>query len=74
MHSGNAQIKGGDKGWSHQAVWADADDWFERRQADEQLSELENAERLKKQAAENAVHTAQVLAPVEGQEGSVTVE
>ena len=21
------KIKGGDKGWSHQAVWADADDW-----------------------------------------------
>jgi hypothetical protein len=22
-----AKIKGGDKGWSTQAVWADADDW-----------------------------------------------
>ena len=22
------KIKGGDKGWSHQPVWADADDWW----------------------------------------------
>lgn len=52
------KIKGGDKGWSHQPVWADADDWFEKRQADEELGALENAERLKAQAAENARHTA----------------
>ena len=67
---GAPQVKGGDKGWSHQAVWADADDWFERRQADEQLSELENAERLKAQAAENARHTAQVLGTDGAQEAA----
>lgn len=22
------KIKGGDKGWASQAVWADADDWY----------------------------------------------
>lgn len=54
------QIKGGDKGWSHQPVWADADDWYEKRQVDDELSALENSERLKAQAAENARHTAQV--------------
>lgn len=25
-----SKIKGGDKGWSTQAVWADADDWWGR--------------------------------------------
>jgi hypothetical protein len=25
------KIKGGDKGFSHQPVWADADDWYERQ-------------------------------------------
>jgi hypothetical protein len=25
------KIKGGDKGWSSQAVWADADDWWAAR-------------------------------------------
>lgn len=50
------KIKGGDKGWSHQAVWADADDWFERQEAEDQLSKLEDEQRLKAQKEENAKH------------------
>jgi peptidyl-prolyl isomerase E (cyclophilin E) len=36
-----AKIKGGDKGWASQAVWADADDWYERAEAEQQLAALE---------------------------------
>lgn len=48
------KIKGGDKGWSHQAVWADADDWYEKHLADEELGKLEDEERKKREAAKVA--------------------
>ena len=32
------KIKGGDKGFSHQPVWADADDWYERAEAEQVTS------------------------------------
>ncbi|KAI3430816.1 hypothetical protein D9Q98_009227 [Chlorella vulgaris] len=34
------KIKGGDKGWATQAVWADADDWYEKHIAEEELEKL----------------------------------
>lgn len=43
-----SKIKGGDKGWSSQPVWADADDWYERAQAEQALDALEEADRKKK--------------------------
>jgi len=43
------KIKGGDKGFSHQAVWADADDWYERAEAEQELEKLEDEKRLKEQ-------------------------
>ncbi|KFM22968.1 Peptidyl-prolyl cis-trans isomerase E [Auxenochlorella protothecoides] len=49
------KIKGGDKGWASQPVWADADDWFERAEAENQLEELEEREA---KAAERAALTA----------------
>eukprot|EP00887_Chlorella_sp_A99_P001610 scaffold8.g1610.t1 len=45
------KIKGGDKGWASQAVWADADDWFERQQAEQELERLEEEQRKKREAA-----------------------
>ncbi|KAK9842030.1 hypothetical protein WJX81_004927 [Elliptochloris bilobata] len=48
------KIKGGDKGFSHQAVWADADDWYEKAEAEGELEKLEEAERQKALAAESA--------------------
>lgn len=44
------KIKGGDKGWSHQPVWADADDWYEKQLAEDELDKLDEAERKKAQA------------------------
>ena len=44
------KIKGGDKGFSHQPVWADADDWYEKAEAENELAKLEEkaeAEKLK---------------------------
>ena len=32
------KIKGGDKGWSHQAVWADADKYMEEMEAEQELT------------------------------------
>ncbi|KAG0584720.1 hypothetical protein M758_3G231400 [Ceratodon purpureus] len=39
------KIKGGEQGWASQAVWADADTWFERQQQEEEMKRL-NAEHL----------------------------
>ncbi|CAK0781365.1 hypothetical protein CVIRNUC_005355 [Coccomyxa viridis] len=44
------KIKGGDKGFSHQPVWADADDWYERAAAENELAELEETQRKKAEA------------------------
>jgi peptidyl-prolyl isomerase E (cyclophilin E) len=43
------KIKGGDKGWSHQPVWADADDWYEKQLAEEDLKKMEDDQRLRAQ-------------------------
>eukprot|EP01025_Chloroclados_australasicus_P020749 TRINITY_DN21895_c0_g1_i1.p1 TRINITY_DN21895_c0_g1~~TRINITY_DN21895_c0_g1_i1.p1 ORF type:complete len:171 (-),score=44.21 TRINITY_DN21895_c0_g1_i1:399-911(-) len=37
------KIKGGDKGWSHQPVWADLDKYLEEQQAEKELEELDAA-------------------------------
>ena len=51
------KIKGGDKGFSHQAVWADADDWYERAEAEQELEKLEDEKRLKEQKAVSEKYT-----------------
>jgi peptidyl-prolyl isomerase E (cyclophilin E) len=38
------QIKGGEKGWSSQAVWADADTWLERQAQEEEIKKWSKAE------------------------------
>ncbi|KAF6266253.1 hypothetical protein COO60DRAFT_444001 [Scenedesmus sp. NREL 46B-D3] len=35
------KIKGGDKGWSHQPVWADADEYLAEQAAEEEFARLE---------------------------------
>lgn len=35
------KIKGGDKGWSHQPIWADADKYFEEMEAEQEFSAYE---------------------------------
>ena len=45
------KIKGGDKGWASQAVWADTDDWYEKQVAAEQLDALEENQRKKVETA-----------------------
>jgi peptidyl-prolyl isomerase E (cyclophilin E) len=45
------KIKGGDKGFSHQAVWADADQYLEERLAEQELDAHERREQAKKGAA-----------------------
>ena len=44
------KIKGGDKGFSHQPVWADADDWYERAEAEQELEKLSEEQEKKAQA------------------------
>jgi peptidyl-prolyl isomerase E (cyclophilin E) len=41
------KIKGGDKGFSHQAVWADADKYLEERLAEQELDAHERREAKK---------------------------
>lgn len=45
------KIKGGDKGWASTAVWADADDYYEKHQVAEQLDVLEEEQRRKLEVA-----------------------
>ncbi len=45
------KVKGGDKGWAHQAVWADADDYYDRQMAEQELERLDK-EQLAKARAE----------------------
>ncbi len=44
------KIKGGDKGWSHQAVWADADKYMEEMEAEQELEVHEKAQKKAKKA------------------------
>ncbi|KAI7840541.1 hypothetical protein COHA_005696 [Chlorella ohadii] len=47
------KIKGGDKGWATQAVWADADDWYEQQLAEAELDKLaEQQEKAARKAAD----------------------
>ncbi|PRW21091.1 Peptidyl-prolyl cis-trans isomerase E [Chlorella sorokiniana] len=49
------KIKGGDKGWATQAVWADADDWYEQQLAEAELDKLaEQQEKAARKAADAA--------------------
>jgi peptidyl-prolyl isomerase E (cyclophilin E) len=41
------KIKGGDKGWSHQPVWADADRYMEEMEAEQELEQLEKEHKKK---------------------------
>mmetsp|Transcript_31138 Transcript_31138/g.79948 ORF Transcript_31138/g.79948 Transcript_31138/m.79948 type:complete len:157 (-) Transcript_31138:172-642(-) len=34
------KIKGGEKGWSHQAVWADTDSWLDRQAQEAEVKEM----------------------------------
>lgn len=45
------KIKGGDKGWSHQPVWADADEYLAEQQAEEEFQQLEKENENKRKAA-----------------------
>lgn len=47
------KIKGGDKGWSHQAIWADADSYMQELEAEQELEGLEK-EKEKKATAGDA--------------------
>jgi len=42
-----SKIKGGDLGWASQPVWADTDDWYEKRVAEEQILSLEEEQKKK---------------------------
>lgn len=44
------KIKGGDKGWSHQPVWADADEYLAEQQADEEFQQLEKDNEARRKA------------------------
>jgi peptidyl-prolyl isomerase E (cyclophilin E) len=44
------KIKGGDKGWSHQPVWADADKYMEELAADQELEELDKEQQRQARA------------------------
>jgi peptidyl-prolyl isomerase E (cyclophilin E) len=45
------RIKGGDKGWASQPVWADTDDWYEKQLAAEQLEAIDEELRKKEEKA-----------------------
>lgn len=48
------KIKGGDKGWSHQPVWADADEYLAEQQAEEEFQQLEKENEARRKAAQAA--------------------
>ena len=54
------KIKGGDKGWSHQAVWADADKYMEEMEAEQELEAHDKSQ--KKQKKEEGVVGEEVAA------------
>ncbi|GBF91609.1 peptidyl-prolyl cis-trans isomerase E [Raphidocelis subcapitata] len=51
------KIKGGDKGWSHQPVWADADKYIDELAAEQELEAADREQRKRTAAA--AVEAAQ---------------
>ncbi|XP_024363459.1 uncharacterized protein [Physcomitrium patens] len=48
------KMKGGEQGWASQAVWADADTWFERQQQEEEINRLNVEHQATVSAAEEA--------------------
>lgn len=56
------KIKGGDKGWSHQPVWADADAYNEEVEAENELDALEKQKKKEAAAAEKAQAAAATAA------------
>lgn len=59
------KIKGGDKGWASQPVWADTDAWMEKQMAEQQLEELEDEERRKSEAAALAAQQPDAMQAME---------
>ena len=51
------KIKGGDKGWSHQPVWADSDSWLDRQAQEQEVKAMlkESQEPAKAAAAPDAM-------------------
>eukprot|EP00877_Chromochloris_zofingiensis_P002112 jgi/Chrzof1/11901/Cz06g14010.t1 len=45
------KIKGGDKGWSHQPVWADADKYMEELAAEQEFEQLEKEQQDRRKTA-----------------------
>jgi peptidyl-prolyl isomerase E (cyclophilin E) len=58
------KIKGGDKGFSHQAVWADADQYLEERLAEQELDAHERREAKKGAAPAEEVDTDGMMVDV----------
>lgn len=45
------KIKGGDKGWSHQPIWADADKYMEEVEAEQELEEYDKEQQRQAETA-----------------------
>lgn len=56
------KIKGGDKGWSHQAVWADADKYMEEMEAEQELEAHEKSQKKQKKEGTEGEEVAAVQA------------
>ncbi|MEW5310240.1 MAG: hypothetical protein WDW38_002056 [Sanguina aurantia] len=52
------KIKGGDKGWSHQAVWADADRYMEELEAEQELDDYDTEMAKKQKDLERSIASA----------------
>jgi peptidyl-prolyl isomerase E (cyclophilin E) len=66
-----AKIKGGDKGWSHQPVWADADKYIEELAAEQEFEALEKEQKKK---AREAAAKAGAVAPATGDDPMAALE
>lgn len=71
------KIKGGDKGWSHQPVWADADKYIEELAAEEEMERLEKEQQQRKLAearkpAARPQDDGAELDPMQGLEAAAT--
>jgi peptidyl-prolyl isomerase E (cyclophilin E) len=58
------KIKGGDKSFSHQPVWADADQYLDERLAEQEIDAHERREALKAAAAAAGDTTVEEVAAV----------
>jgi peptidyl-prolyl isomerase E (cyclophilin E) len=68
------KIKGGDKGWSHQPVWADADEYLAEQQAEEEFQRLEKENEAKRKATmarqQQQQHQSNTADPMEALEAA----